>query len=319
MRILLNDEIDPCAWNGLAGDKVFHRYEWREVIEASYGLRPTFLMAEDGGEYALYPSFQVGKRCISVPYTYIAGPIANSERMQHALLERIRQMGLAPSYKRLVPARGDGQVTAIVHIDDLVGYRAALSQNMRNQLKKADRQGFVLQRERTADSFYPVYCRKMHRHGTPPHKKAFFGRILQQFPQAEIYTAYYEGNVAASMLTIRGEDALGQRQRALFVMWAASDEQWDAAYANYFLYWSVIKLAVAEGIVEIDLGTTLHGSSQYAFKSKWRPTIYSVAQSGVKAASYKESGLLRIISQAWRHLPLSVATGIGPYLRKYLT
>lgn len=317
MKLFLNDEIDPGQWNRLAGAHVFHRYEWRGIIEGAYGLTPCFAMVREGEHFALFPSFRIKRQCLSMPFTYLTGFLADSDESCAVIRDALEVDGWSISYKvaeeRTIQ---QGAITAVIEIDGLDTYLSGLAQKMRNQLRQSDKQGFTFQRQRDLGQFYPLYCRKMHEHGTPPHKRAFFEGILQHFESAAIYTACRDSQPVASMLCIEGDDTQGSR--TLYILWAAAISDDEAAYANYFAYWSVIREAVARGIMRIDLGIALYGSTQYDFKKKWRPRIYAVRQIGGTGRHYKESPLLRLASMLWRRIPLGLANAVGPQLRKYL-
>ena len=318
MEVFLNNQIDPLVWNSIAGNKIFHRYEWLEIITSTYNLKPYFLMVTEGDEFGIYPAYIKGKFCISGPFTYVTEPFASSERMLKLLLSQANIFGREPSYKKIIPElSGEGVITAIVDISNFDIYIKNLSQKMRNQLKKANQQGFNLLNEDSVENFYNLYCKKMHQHGTPPHKKIFFERILKKFPEAKVYTAFYGNYPVASMFTMQGDDVCGLGCITKFVMWAASDSDWDWAYANYFLYWSVFRIAMSEGVNKVDLGTTSYGSGQHVFKSKWKPKFYSIKSLGSDKAS-RDSKYFQLASRVWRSLPFGVATKFGVHLRKYL-
>lgn len=317
MKLSINDQIDRERWRQHAQGKVFHQIEWLEVIAHAYGLEPLFLMAEGDEEFALYPGFRVGKRCISLPYLYLSGFLSNSPQACHQIEDYLCEQGLATRYRQLQPDQGSGQITAVVKIDELEGYRKSLSQKMRNQLRKAGEQGFELRQESDLGSFYALYARKMHQHGTPVHCASFFAGILQQVAGAAVYTAYQQDRPVASMLALTGED-LTTGERTMFIMWAASDPRYDAGYANYFLYWSVFREGLEKGVHRFDLGTAQHGSSHHSFKLKWRPEVFAVVANDEQARNYKENRLMQLASRVWRHLPFPLATWLGPRLRKRL-
>lgn len=319
MKLFLNDEIDPVQWNRLAGAHVFHRYEWRWVIGEVYGLTPCFAMALDGERFALFPGFRVKSRCLSMPFTYLTGFLANSDELCAGIRDALEGDSCSISYKIAEECASEsGLITAVIEIDRLDAYLSGLAPKMRNQLRQADKQGFTIEHRRDVEQFYPLYCRKMHEHGTPPHKRAFFEEILRHFGSAAVYTACKDGQPVASMLCIDGEDARQGGRRTRYILWAAAVSEKEVAYANYFVYWSVMREAVEQGIMQIDLGTALYGSTQHDFKKKWRPKIYAVRQIGGAGRHYKESRLMRLASQLWRQIPLGLANAVGPHLRKYL-
>jgi len=319
MDLYFNDEIDPGVWNRLAGDHVFHRYEWRRVIERTYGLRPFFALAIEEDLFALYPSFQQGKYCLSMPFTYIAGYLGNCATLRERLARAVCEEGRLDCHRMLVPlGAGATKITAIADIGDLEHYRGTLSHKMRNQLKKSEEQGLEFLQTRDLDFFYPLYCRKMHEHGTPPHKRLFFQLILESFPAANIFATLSEGRAVAAMFCLDGLDAAGREQPTLHILWAASETDSGRVYANYFTYWRSIQTAAARGIHLVDLGTTRPESSQHAFKQKWKPLFYGVQESRPRGAALDDRLSARLLSALWRHSPGWFADTVGPQVRKYL-
>ena len=318
MQLYLNNDIDSSMWNRFAGENVFHRYEWRSIIESTYRMKPFFALAADENSFALYPAFLRGTRCVSMPFTYIAGYLSNCPRLQQLLAKSIRERYL-DCYRTLGPTGNTpAKVTAIVEISDLESYVASLSHNMRNQMKKSVTQDLEFRRSRNLDLFYSLYCRKMHEHGTPPHKRAFFHQILDRFPEAEIFAALHQGSSVAAMFCIRGLDAVERKQPTLHILWAASDGRWDHLYVNYFNYWTTMQAAVESGIHVIDLGTTRLESTQHAFKRKWKPVFYAIQDHGIPTGDLINRKSAQMLCAIWRRSPGWLVDAIGPQLRKYL-
>lgn len=320
MNLLCNDRIDPALWNRFAGAHVFHRYEWRHVIESAYGLKPYFVLAVEGDSFAIYPSFLKGDCCVSMPFTYIAGYLSNCPELEQSVADSIRAQGYQECYRRLVPSEGtESRVTGIVSIADVHSYLAGLSHKMRHQIKKSESQGLEFVRTRNLDFFYELYCRKMHQHGTPPHKRIFFQLILNAFSESAVFASLYEGRPVAAMFCIDGLDAVRHEQPAFHILWAASDHRWDHLYVNYFTYWKSIEAAVQRGLHLVDLGTSRPQSSQQEFKKKWRPVFFAVDERGPTRKNLTDRRSSEFLSMIWSRSPMWFANAVGPHLRKYIT
>ena len=130
MKLYLNDEIDPVEWNRLAGAHVFHRHEWRQVIGGVYGLRPCFVMALEGEHFALFPGFRVKGHCLSMPFTYLAGFLANSDALCIGIRDLLEKEGCSVSYKIAEEHFGEsGLITAVIEIDRPDDYMGLVSKD----------------------------------------------------------------------------------------------------------------------------------------------------------------------------------------------
>lgn len=319
MNIFCNDRIDPAQWNQFAGPHVFHRYEWRHVIESAYGLKPYFVLAVEDESFALYPSFLKGDCCVSMPFTYIAGYLSNCPELEQSIAQSIHAQGYRECYRTLIESDGAAaKITCMIKMTDANSYLAGLSHKMRHQIKKSESQGLEFVRTRDLDLFYGLYCRKMHQHGTPPHKRVFFQLILNAFAESAIFASLYQGRPVAAMFCIEGMDAACRQEPTFHILWAASDDRWDRLYVNYFTYWKSIEAAADRGLHMIDLGTARSGSSQQEFKKKWRPMFYAVEERGAAGKDLASRRSSEILSTIWTRSPAWFVNAVGPHLRKYI-
>lgn len=322
MKIYINEEIDQNIWNAYAGENCFHRFEWYEIIQDAYKLRPYFAMGIEEGEFALVGSFRLGRRYISLPYAYISGFLASSLDTAKALQKELASKSIKVEYKRLIPlSNNHSSVTAIVEIEDWDAYWKSLSSNMRNQIRKSQKHGFEICEEKVVDRFYYIHSQKMHSLGTPTHSKRFFSNILRKIPNSHIFIVLLKDVPIATMLCIEGLDAVDRKQRCLYILWASTIRKYDHLYANYFLYLSVIKRFADKGITLFDLGTCAYDSSQYRFKSKWNPRFYAVQiENTLREGSshYRTNKRLTMMSEIWKRLPYGFTCRLGPLARKYL-
>ncbi len=318
MKIIKNKYIDPEMWNLYAQDNIFHRYEWKWIIEKAYGLEPNFILAVQDENFALIPSFCVNKCNISLPFTYISGYLTNSEKLFLKFKKILDSDEQKFRYKVMQDNNPEvGLVTAIIEINNINDYFTKLSRNMRNQLRNSEKQGFKFEKQKDIKHFYPLYCKKMHELGTPPHKKIFFKEIMKYFNSAQIFTVFKDNISVASLLYIDGK-GIKKKLPTRYLLYAASESQKDAPYANYFAYWHMIKDACMYKHYQVDLGTTQFGSNHYSFKKKWRPKIYQITEIGNTKKHYKERPYMIFASYIWKKLPSFFVNFFGPHIRKHL-
>lgn len=321
MKISLNDDIDPTLWNAHVRDRVFHRFEWKDIIQRAYGLEPHFVLAEEASNFALIPAFKVKGRLISVPFTYLAGFAGSSEAFVRRFEEELKGRGEVFEYKSLdtLSAKPD-YVSSVVSVKNYDDYLLSLASNMRKQIRKSQRSPFEVQLQNHASDFYSIFSRKMHELGTPVHSKKFFDFIFEKLGEFAIaHTVFLERKVVASMLCLRGVDPVQGDAPTVFIMWACTLRESDALYSNYFLYASALEhYSKKLGIMHFDFGTSLFNSGPFEFKQKWNPTNYSVKLHNSKAGYYKSKKSLVLMGEAWKYLPYRATLLLGPRIRKLL-
>src|SRR5687768_14302439 len=77
----------------------FHLTAWKKSIEQTFGFRPHYLLARDGGQLAaVLPLFLVknpltGKVLISTPFAVYGGILARSDEARQALANEAAELG----------------------------------------------------------------------------------------------------------------------------------------------------------------------------------------------------------------------------------
>jgi lipid II:glycine glycyltransferase (peptidoglycan interpeptide bridge formation enzyme) len=100
----------------------------------------------------------------------------------------------------------------------------------------------------------------------------------------------------------------------------------DVEFANYLLYWHVIRDAAQCGATLLDFGRSTPDSTVHLFKRKWggRDVAFPYQFYANPAVKMRDPGLQRIREQRgtaqrlWSHLPLALCNRLGPLLRKQL-
>jgi len=107
----------------------------------------------------------------------------------------------------------------------------------------------------------------------------------------------------------------------------------ETDFANYLLYWHMIRDASIDGTPLLDLGRSAPDSNVRLFKRKWGGTEIEVAyeryfgraksqndhsrqhRGSVRGSLRRQKGLLY---RLWSHLPLPLCNLLGPPIRKQL-
>jgi FemAB-related protein (PEP-CTERM system-associated) len=327
------------AWDrfveGRAHATVAHLGAWREIVERAYGHETFGLAAREDGEVVgvlplvLIRSRLFGRRLVSMPFLDYGGILADpgsgaESALLSAALDLGRELGAASLGLRHlhptgIPAAGGGdRVTMILDLPDEDAVWRALSSERRNRIRKGERNGLTSTwggAELLAD-FYAVFAANMRDLGSPVHARRFFEEMLRALPDV------------ARVLVVR--DAAGRAVGAavclffrdsVMVPWVSSRRDALALCPNFVLYWEAIRAACREGARTLDLGRSFRSAGTFEFKRQWgaRPHPLSwVSTDLVPGASPpvdRDTSRFRRAIDAWKLLPLPVATLIGPWLR----
>jgi FemAB-related protein (PEP-CTERM system-associated) len=310
----------------------FHRAGWKRVIEKSFGQECFSLAAERDGTLvgvlplAFFRSGLFGRGLIANGCCMGGAPIADDsaafdalDDAAIALMEKLRADFL--EYRR--PARPHADW---VSRDDLYATFARdiepeeaenLKQIPRKQravLRKSLEGGLVDSIDSDIDRFYPLYATTVHRLGTPVFGKAYFRRLLEEFGgDCDILTVTKEGKPLTSVLSFYFRDSV-------MPYYAGAGEGAREAGANDFMYWRLMRRAVARGYGRFDFGRSKLGSGPFAFKRNWGFEAvpvrheYRTRQNRPIPEINPLNPKYRLFIALWQRLPLGLANLVGPHI-----
>jgi FemAB-related protein (PEP-CTERM system-associated) len=190
----------------------------------------------------------------------------------------------------------------------------ALDRKVRNQIRKAEKSGIVVETGGLdlLDGFYAVFARNMRDLGTPVYGRDLFQRMLETFPEdVKIHVARLNGSVVAGAVSY----TYGQ---VIEVPSASSLREHRALCPNHLLYWHMIRSAIEQGLLTFDFGRSTPNDGTYQFKEQWgagREQLwweYALADGRDLPALDRHDSKFKLSIEAWKRLPLPVATFIGP-------
>ena len=334
LKTILASQSDCSRWDEFVrsaeDSTLYHLFYWRMVIEETYKLKPYYFMAADNKEniQGVLPVFETrtitgGKGACSLPFCNYGGICARSQEARELLLNAARKMAEKDGWKtlelrNLKPMeeswRADkSNVTQIVRLPgDKEIFWSNLVSKIRWMINKARQSPLekVTGRDRVHD-FYLVYSENMRDLGTPTHPEFFFRRVLEFFPAETDLIMLYQGRDPLSgMLTFRFRDSLSDP-------WDSSRRKYFELYPNYLLYSEALLYAISLHTDFFDMGRSQPDTGTFRFKSKWGAEtkhLYYLElldnEKGLNRESKKE--WLKLISRAYRYLPLSFSLMIGP-------
>jgi FemAB-related protein (PEP-CTERM system-associated) len=289
------------------------------------------LAADRGGAIAgvlplvIMRSRLFGRFAISLPFLNAGGLLADDTEAGDALVTaavrvaqaaRVRYLELRHT-SRLCPSLLERRhrVAMTLGLQDTVDHQwEALDRKVRNQVRKAEKSRLtpVTGGVDLLDAFYDVFSRNMRDLGTPVFPLALFREAVTTYPQLTTVACVYKGEqaIAGAIVHRRGDWAE--------VIWASALREFNSLCANVFLYWQLIRTMIEQGCRTLEFGRCAPGEGTFHFKRQWgaepQPLVWEYwTQSGAIDfdASPRNPKYARAVA-AWRHLPLSLTTAIGP-------
>jgi len=264
---------------------VFHLVGWKKVIEESYGFKPLYFYIKDNGKIiGLLPSFLIktffGKIILSQPFGEYGGPLANDNSLIRLMTElflkkfsgiKMIEFKLNPFYEYKYSTNIYDKAnlyyldTRHKDFDFFWNYYYTKKSRLRNQVRKAKKNGLVIERSNDILKFYKLYLMTCRRQISPPHSFSFFKNIFKYLK--DYITLFYakKGNK-----TVSGMISFNFNKSCL--MWKLST---DSRYFNYyptvFLYDNQLRFCCDNKLMRLEFGRTQPNSSNEIFKLKWKP------------------------------------------------
>ena len=315
---------------------VFHLAGWQRVIEQSTAHAGHYLMArEQGRVVGIYPFFIVATRLfgttgVSLPFVSYGGIVAESVEVEQALGDAADNIARAAGcdcieLRQLHPLRvgwpaSDRKVVTEIPTEGGVeAVFARLHQNVRNKIRKAEKNGVTVQAgAEFLPDFYDIYSRNLRDLGTPVLTRRFFEEALATFPdQVRIYRAVRLGRTIAAKMVIQG------RESCHFV-WSASLREALNHAPVHAMNWRAIEEACQAGCKSIDLGRSTADSTHHDFKKYWGgatrtlPWTYQLLGRENLPNLNKENKAFALAIAMWKRLPLRLSRILGPPIARGL-
>jgi FemAB-related protein (PEP-CTERM system-associated) len=338
-RFRAGEDLTWDAYVSGHGDASYcHRAGWRRVIERSYRHTPFYLWALDGQRrvrgvlpLVLFRDALGARSVVSLPFLDEGGVCADSDEVRMALWQmavevsrryKARFLELRQRVATGLPLEPAGsKVVVVLELErEAEAMWKRLDSRMRNHIRKATNSGLSSSwcGIEGLDEFYSVFATNMRDLGSPVHSRRFFASILEEFADSTRLLVVRDGSqpVAGGVcMFFRG---------TVIVPWASSLREWRSKCPSNLLYWDVIRFACEKRISWLDFGRSSPGSGTYTFKMQWggleRPLHWGRAgRAGSRSPAGADDARYAWALRAWQRLPVSVATTLGPFLRRYLS
>jgi FemAB-related protein (PEP-CTERM system-associated) len=318
-----------------------HAAAWARILRDGYGLRVHCLIAREVtgriagiASLAELRNWRGRRELVSLPFLDAAGILAADAEagvaLREAALSLARDRGVTALELRQCgtesaggPEEG-GRVDLVLPLETGEDLQwKALDAKVRNQTRKAEREGLALSDAPSTAAqgeFYSVFCENMRDLGSPVHARRFFAAIAEGF-----------GVRARFVVTRLGTRPVGGLVAVRFgaqvtVPWASTLRSERARCPNNQIYWEAIRWAIENGAREFDFGRSPRESGTHRFKLGWgareRALPWLRLTSGgqvLSRGSEPDSGgaLLQRVSALWQRLPVPVASFLGSRVRRF--
>lgn len=337
---------------GSAGWTNCHLAGWRTVIERACGHDCIYLAARDGAgtlsgvlPLVRVKSMVFGHFLVSMPFLNYGGPLGSEEAVEAlvrravelatesgaGLLELRRRSPLAtvPSGEWSLSTR---KITVVLDLSpgDAPAVWKRLDGKLRSQIRRPQKEGVTVRfGAAEVGPFYAVFSRHMRDLGTPTLSRRWFEEVAAAFRDDVWFACAYLGNQPVA-------GGCGFRSGDEFeITWASALNAYKQVAPNMLLYWSFIERAAEARIRTFNFGRCTPESGTHKFKRQWGSRDEQLSWYDFTLAAPRGSGGAPHAGRGaktpspddaayawgprlWKHLPLGIATAIGPRIVKYI-
>ena len=330
---------DQAAWDRYVYESpsatFFHLSGWRRVIESVCGHKTHYLYAARGTQITgVLPLVEMrsrlfGHSLISTPFCVYGGAAASSPEDRSALELRARQLAEKLCVDYLELRNLQGSAGDWVGKELYVTFRKRISTNDDENMKTIPRKQRAMVRkgieaglrshvDHDVDRFYAMYSESVRNLGTPVLGKRFFAALLAEFGSAaDVLTITIDGRPVSSVMSFYFRDEV-------LPYYGGGTTDARELKANDFMYWELMRHAVARGATLFDFGRSKLDTGSYSFKRNWgfepqklEYQYHLVRSTSVPDLSPKNPKYEKMIA-VWKRLPVWVTQTVGPMIARHL-
>lgn len=317
------------------GWTAFHLYSWKPLLESVYAHECPYLTARsaDGSILGVLPLVRVRSRLfghflVSMPFLNYGGPLGIPEAVI-ALTDRAVALAEAERVKLLelrsrtaLPialTASHRKITVVLDLPtDAESLRKQIGSKLRNQIKRPEKEGVVIRfGTDQVEPFFEVFSRHMRDLGTPAPPLAFFHEIARRFGETAVFGCAWLGDRPVAC-------GAGFRWESEFEMtWASSLYEFNKLSPNMLLYWAFMERAINDGVRLFNFGRCSPDSGTHRFKRQWGSrdeTLwwYQHTTAGPASTPSPDDGAYAWGPRVWRHLPVWLASRLGPLIVRHI-
>ena len=343
MRVVPLGPATAAAWDSFVATRpdatFFHQAAMPGLIARTFRHTDrSILVLQDGAVAGVLPLVELrtrlfGHALISLPFCVYGGPLAAGPEAAQALLENAsalrRKTGAAVLELRSQdpmpdgwfaepaawPARTNLYATFRKQLStDADTNFMAIPRKQRAVLRKGIERGLRAEVGEDVARLHRIYAESVRDLGSPVFPRRWFEGLVATFPGAVEATVVHDGDTAVSgVLSFRWRDQV-------LPYYGGGVPAARKCHAYDFMYWDVMRRAVAAGAAWFDFGRSKEGTGAYAYKKNWgftpAPLAYRfmLEDGGTIPEHNPLNPKYRLMIAAWKRLPLPVAGWLGPHL-----
>jgi len=314
---------------------------WLTFVHKSYGFPVYRILFQTestiDGWLALVrvKHFLFGDYLTTAPFGSYGGFAYSSRAARDALLEKARQLGreLGVQYVNVRFEAGqehppEGWIQHPVYATYVVDLGSQpdkllkdYSSDHRNHIRKSQRKGFSIKfgHLELLDDAYEALARSMHELGSPYHNKAYLRSMAESLGGLLEFAVVYgpRSELTGAGVFILHVDGVTNLHANIL-------RRFRSEYAGELLYWSALERYSQRGCKTFDLGRSLIGSGNEAFKMKWKPRKkqlaywYALMPGNELPELNQKNPRFQVAISIWKRLPAFVVRAVGPSLIKGL-
>ena len=333
LSVAIAGPADGAAWEAYVdsrGDAAgYHSWRWRDVFANAFGHEPVYLIARDSGAITgVLPMVQIkslifGRTLTSLPFVNYGGVMADTPEVARALVDAAHEEARSRKSSHVELRHVEQQFPDLPCKQHKVAMRLPLpamfeklDRKVRNQIRKAEKSGLVVERGGAAlvGDFYDVFARNMRDLGTPVYSRRLFEEVLRAFPdRAQLHIVRLNGMPVAGGFTYR-------TPWMVQLPWASSLRSYNTLCPNVLLYWDAIQYAQECGAASFDMGRSTPNEGTFKFKAQWgaEPVPlhweYQLMTAGELPNVSPANPKYQLAIALWQKLPLAVTMRVGPMI-----
>ena len=336
IKLLSNNKLQ--LWDGFIDSHpqgtIFHRSEWKEIVERTFGYKSYYFLAEENGEIkGALPLFHAkgwlaGNSLISTPFAVYGGALARDASTHASLVDEAKKLSqkLGARYVEL-RYQTKSPLTKLVTKESLYAtfiksmpaaindIYEELPKEARRMVRKGRKNGLEIKFENDKlDQFYDIYARSVQKFGTPVFSKKLFKNCMQVFKEnANILFVYKEDRAIAAVLSFYYKDAVLPYYSGML------SEAKNLAPHN-LMYLTLMEHARERGYSIFDFGRSKLGTGAAKFKENMgfdaSPLPYQYyLQNGEELPNKNQTNPQYTMAlNIWKRMPLGLTKVIGPHV-----
>ena len=336
-RILVSPAVGEDEWDSFVHahpeSTGYHLWKWRNVFEDAFGHRTEYLAARQGSSIVgilplvILESRLFGRFMVSLPFVNYGGVLTTHDEAREELLRhsfelatklRLSHFELRHTARRFpeLPVKHHKVSMHLKLAPDVESAWQGLRNKERNLIRKGQKSDLAVRigGAEFIGEFYRIFARNMRDLGTPVYARDFFECIFNAFPtQTRIFVVTCGDRPVAASLTYAYRNQIE-------VPWASSLREFRDRCPNNLMYWTMIQYAIENRFEIFDFGRSSPDDGPFRFKQQlgaqpiplhWE---YGLLESQVLPDQSPRNPKFRLAVNAWKHMPLGLATRLGPHI-----